>query len=339
MKNWTTLAADVDLIMSRNYTPGRNGAKIEFVVVHHNAGALSAQAIYELWMTQRSASAHYQVDIKGTVSQHVNDWDTAWHAGDQWANERSIGIEHANGSGESGPLTAATLDNGAHLVAAICIQYGLGRPQWMSNVFPHKNFYSTACPGPIADAQRAEYMTRAQSYYDRMTGATKNSASDAVQTTPTTEGNSTMAELTYDQVKDAARNGAASVSYGANLTWGSGFPVIYAAAKDATPEIQAGVKTLLAQVAKVNASQDTQNAAIAALSKALSDLAAAVATADANDEIDVQGMIDQVSTAVTAAGEAAVERTEAVLREALDGATLTLDTVDKPAPEPTPQAS
>ena len=47
--------------------------------------------------------------------------------------------------GES--ITEATLDNGAHLTAALCHLYGLGRPQWLKNVFPHNHFAATSCPG------------------------------------------------------------------------------------------------------------------------------------------------------------------------------------------------
>lgn len=62
------------------------------------------------------------------------------------------------------------MDNGAHLVAALCKHYGLGRPQWGVNVFPHSHFSSTACPASIAGSQNADYMARAQAWYDKMTG-------------------------------------------------------------------------------------------------------------------------------------------------------------------------
>lgn len=166
MKNWDTLEADIELLLPNgvHWTSGRNG-KIQFIVIHHNGGNLSTQGCYNTWLT-REASAHYQVEDDGTIGQLVNDWDTAWHAADAWANANSIGIEHANSYGTNGPLSPATLDNGAHLVAALCRKYGLGRPQWMVNVFPHSHFLATECPGRLASDQNAEYMARAQAYYD-----------------------------------------------------------------------------------------------------------------------------------------------------------------------------
>ena len=197
MISWTELRPDSAIFMTRNFTYGRGGQRVQYLVVHHNAGALSAREIWNLWQTQRTASAHYQVDRAGHISQHVQLWDTAWHATNELANQRSIGIEHANGSGVTGPLTEATLDNGAHLVAALCVAYGLGRPTWNRNVFGHAYFVPTACPGPIGGVQHQAYMSRAQGYYDQMTGRTP--------VTDLSKGqNMTVTPLTYEQTKNAA---------------------------------------------------------------------------------------------------------------------------------------
>ena len=171
MKNWTTLDADINLILDKHYTEGRSGKNIDKVVVHHNAGNLTAEQIYNVWQN-REASAHYQVN--GTrVSQHVWDSDTAWHAGNWDANCTSIGIEHAD-TGNAAPwsISDETLDTGAHLVAAVCRYYKLGRPEWGKNVFLHSDFSATACPASIGSTQKAAYMAAAQSWYDKMGGGT-----------------------------------------------------------------------------------------------------------------------------------------------------------------------
>lgn len=171
MKNWTTCEADIDLIMQRHYTPGRGGKTVKKIVLHHNAGNLTVEGCYQTWQT-REASAHYQVERSGRIGQLVWDNDTAWHAGDFDVNLESIGIEHANEAfAPDWTISAATLENGAHLVAALCHLYKLGRPQWEVNVFPHSDFQATACPGGIAGAQNAAYMTRAQQWFDEMAGS------------------------------------------------------------------------------------------------------------------------------------------------------------------------
>ena len=123
MKSWENLEADEDLILSTHMTKGRQGHKVDKIVVHHNAGNLTARQIYDVWQT-REASAHYQVDANGRISQHVWDTDTAWHTGDWASNLTSIGVEHADISSSPWMLSEATLDNGAHLVGGVLFADG-----------------------------------------------------------------------------------------------------------------------------------------------------------------------------------------------------------------------
>ena len=172
MKDWNNLIADVDKIMNKNYTPGRQSCKIQHIVLHHNAGTLSIDDIWNTWQT-REASAHYQVELGGRIGQLVNDFDTAWHAGNEYENAISIGIEHANNIlGPVWSISDATLDNGAHLVAALCESYGLGAPVYGRNVWFHSDFYGTACPGAIARSQKNAYFDRATYWYRAMMGET-----------------------------------------------------------------------------------------------------------------------------------------------------------------------
>lgn len=167
--NFETLTADQNLIMNKHYTKGRGGNKIDKILVHHNSGRLTTRGCWDTWQT-RKASAHYQVEESGKIGQLVWDRDTAWHASNWHANQTSIGIEHANNNVKAMTISQATLENGAHLVAALCKAYKLGRPQWLKNVFPHQHFANTDCPGQIAHNQRAAYMARAGYWYDQMTG-------------------------------------------------------------------------------------------------------------------------------------------------------------------------
>lgn len=183
MKNWNSLEADENRLMNKHYTPGRQGKRIDKVIIHHNAGNLSVKGCWEVWQT-RQASAHYQVESSGRIGQLVWDRDTAWHAGNWQANTTSIGIEHADASSNPWSVTEACLDNGAHLVAAICKYYGLGRPVWGKNVFGHKHFSSTECPASLAGSQHAAYMARAQYWYDHMSGTTPAPAKPAPKPAP-----------------------------------------------------------------------------------------------------------------------------------------------------------
>lgn len=161
--DYHNLIADYNMWID-NYDSGR--AALDRVVVHHNAGvAFSHGAVYSAF-SANGTSAHYNVDVHGSVCQYVHDSDTAWHC--PGVNSRSIGIEHANDGGpDSGwNVGEATIDAGAHLTAALCRAYGLGRPEWRVNVFPHSDFYSTACPASLRDTYAGEYIDKAQQYYD-----------------------------------------------------------------------------------------------------------------------------------------------------------------------------
>ena len=171
MADWYNVQPDEYKYLGCNYTAGRPWG-IKGVTIHHMAGDLDADGCNRVWRSSGAASAHYSVDRNGYVVQHVDDTDRAWACGDGigtgGGNDTTISIEHANNA--RGPWTVypAAIESGAHLVAALCRYYGLGRPQWMANVFPHKHWSATACPGELAGSQNAEYMARAQAWYDAM---------------------------------------------------------------------------------------------------------------------------------------------------------------------------
>ena len=181
--DFDNLNADVTRILNKHYTKGRDGHKIKYVVIHYNGGNLTVDGCYNVWQT-RKASAHYQVQSDGVIGQLVWDSNTAWHAGNWVANCESIGIEHAN---IGNAITADCINSGAHLTAAVCRYYGLGRPEWGVNVFPHQHFSATDCPGPLRDGTyyNTQYMALAQAYYDGdeiMTDADKQDVINGVMT-------------------------------------------------------------------------------------------------------------------------------------------------------------
>lgn len=172
MKNWENLEPDkYTLVGPHRFTKGR-ARPVDRIIIHHNAGVrLSSEQVRDLWDNSREASAHYQVEADGTIGQLVNDWDTAWHAANADINARSIGIEHANiGGPPRWQISDATIDAGAHLVAALCRAHKLGRPVWGQNVFPHSRYTSTSCPHQldVGGEDHATYMARAQYWYDEM---------------------------------------------------------------------------------------------------------------------------------------------------------------------------
>lgn len=178
MADFWNVQPDEYKYLGKNYTSGRPYG-IKGVTIHHMAGDLDADGCNNVWRN-REASAHYSIDRNGYIVQHVDDTDRAWACGDgigtRGGNDTTISIEHANNA--RGPWTVypAAIESGAHLVAALCRYYGLGRPDWLVNVFPHKFWSATSCPGELAGSQNAEYMKRAQAWYDAMVSGAEASA-------------------------------------------------------------------------------------------------------------------------------------------------------------------
>ncbi|WP_282939132.1 peptidoglycan recognition protein family protein [Corynebacterium auriscanis] len=171
--NFETLEPDVYVLMRKHFTPGRGGRKIKYIARHHNAGVnLTTEDCARIW-EERPASAHYQVENSGRIGQLVNDWDTAWHAADLVRNQESIGIEHANSGGpdQDWPISPRVIEQGAHLAAALCVAYKLGRPEYGVNIVDHKETGQTSCPYHLAFGGKyhREWMEIAQYWYDRMT--------------------------------------------------------------------------------------------------------------------------------------------------------------------------
>ena len=153
------------------FDSGRGGHSVQYIVVHHEAAVgLTAASLSSMWSRMQSQSAHYSVDGDGVIAQHVYESDTAWACGNWTANQSSISIEHANNSTNPWTVSEATLESGAHLVAALLIKYGLGYPRWGGNVRPHSQIVATACPGELAGSQNAQYMSRVCYWYEVMTG-------------------------------------------------------------------------------------------------------------------------------------------------------------------------
>lgn len=191
MKNFYNLESDEVRLMNKHFTQGRNGQRVQCVVIHHNAGVLSIKQIWDVWQT-RAASAHFQTESGGRIGQLVWDANTAWHAANAWINQTSIGIEVSNSGGpaQDWPITDTAVIQAARLAAAVCWHFKLGRPVAGKNVRWHREFTGTSCPYHLAPGGKyhRRFMDEAHRFYDLMAagaihpnGALKQSGAPAPQ--------------------------------------------------------------------------------------------------------------------------------------------------------------
>jgi N-acetyl-anhydromuramyl-L-alanine amidase AmpD len=119
----------------------RNGTRIDSLVLHNTDGTL-ASAIQRFKDSASQVSAHYIVDRDGSITQMVNDSDTAWHSGNRDRNQRSVGIEvvaYATALGMTARQQTSLVLLGKYVLAAYSVP--------LSNVLPHRDIKPTDCPG------------------------------------------------------------------------------------------------------------------------------------------------------------------------------------------------
>lgn len=151
---------------SRNYTHGRRGTTVDYIVVHYTGTDASAHNNLAYFSTHDAqASAHYFIDRDGTLRQSVSESDIAWHAG-KWAmNCRSIGIENVS-AGED--FTEAQIDTLSALVRALMEKYGIGA----DHVIRHYDVTGKLCPAPYVDSSKWEAL------HSRITAGGTSAAKD-----------------------------------------------------------------------------------------------------------------------------------------------------------------
>lgn len=145
-------------LLAINHTVGRT-MPVDMICIHVTEGnAASVRS----WFASPVAkvSAHYLVNVDGTIDQFVAEDDVAWHAGrvdhptaplvvarpTVNPNAYSIGVEH-EGTGTQ-PLTAPQRVASVELIRDICRRHSI--PIDRTHIVGHHEVYSLkTCPGAI----------------------------------------------------------------------------------------------------------------------------------------------------------------------------------------------
>lgn len=134
------------------WSPNRNagGNSLAGITIHHAAGT-SFEAIGSTFQNvSRQTSAHWGVG-PGYAQQYVAEGDIAWHTGNARGNRETVGIECLNSGGEGAgwPVAEGTVDALCELVAMIAARNGMGDLEAGRNLFGHRDWSSTYCPGVL----------------------------------------------------------------------------------------------------------------------------------------------------------------------------------------------
>jgi hypothetical protein len=118
------------------------------VTVHHAAGTAIGGVDTVFNRAGSSASTHYGVKDK-IIHQYLLESDTPWSDSNWASNTSTISFEMCDDAvGGDWPMSEATFDSAAELVADILRRYGLGRAIKGQTVCWHQMYAATACPGP-----------------------------------------------------------------------------------------------------------------------------------------------------------------------------------------------
>jgi N-acetylmuramoyl-L-alanine amidase len=130
-----------------DHDAGRAGAPVDYIVIHYTA--ISYERTLRAFNNPSSrVSAHYVVRGDGHIAQLVGESDTAWHAGNYWYNQHSVGIEIEKDAVTNPDFTAAQYYATAALACAIAARHGI--PLDRGHVFGHNEIPGTdhTDPGP-----------------------------------------------------------------------------------------------------------------------------------------------------------------------------------------------
>ena len=136
----------VNYVQAANYTAGRGGNAVQYVVIHDMEGYY--QSSIDLFTNpSEKASIHYDVrSSDGEITQQVHDGDTAWHDGNWDSNQRSIGIEHEGFAAEGNKwYTEAMYQSSAALTRWLTDMYHI--PKDRTHIIGHYEVPDPGNPG------------------------------------------------------------------------------------------------------------------------------------------------------------------------------------------------
>lgn len=123
---------------------------VRFIDLHWMVGNL--RGTDSIFQRHPGTATHYGIE-NGVVHQYVEENRSAPGTGQNFAIAHDICIEHAGGwllpDGTRFKPSPETHETSAQLCADISRRHGLGKLVVGVNVFPHKHWVATACPGTL----------------------------------------------------------------------------------------------------------------------------------------------------------------------------------------------
>lgn len=161
-----------EFIASPNYTKGRP-REPDGVIIHHTATVTTARVTANGFAVEsRKASANYCIGNDGSIVQSVKEQDTPWTSSSYKYDSHCITIEVSNSAkGGQWPVGEKAMEALISLLVDICQRNpGIGRLRYTGdttgNMYMHKWFTNTQCPGSYLASKFPEIMTEVNKRLD-----------------------------------------------------------------------------------------------------------------------------------------------------------------------------
>ena len=153
----------------------RKGNNVERLIIHHTAGGSNEGNVALLSTGARQVSASYCLRNDNKLVGIVPEEKRPWTSGSWDADKNSVTVETVNTTGSPNwEVSDDQLETLAKLAADLCTRYGWGSLD-RNRVRGHREFASTACPGPYLWSKLNSIVARAN---EILKGGTTQSAVD-----------------------------------------------------------------------------------------------------------------------------------------------------------------
>ena len=131
----------------------RGGAAVQYIVIHDTEGGWDASVA--TLQNDPGKSVQYIIGTDGKVGQFVTEETNAWHAGNSFFNQRSVGIEHVGYATK--PFSEAQYQASAKLVDHLATKYGVAKDR--AHIIGHDQIPNgnkiASSSAPCADAPKS----------------------------------------------------------------------------------------------------------------------------------------------------------------------------------------
>lgn len=135
--------------ITKNKSNGRGGKSISRIIIHHWGGVIATakQGVDYFKTTKRQVSSNYVIGNDGSIGLSVDECDRPWTTGGSVIDNPSITIEVSNAETKNWTVSDKAYQSLINLIADICKRNNIEKLEVGKNLYGHRDFSATACPG------------------------------------------------------------------------------------------------------------------------------------------------------------------------------------------------